>query len=306
MAVMFETEEEKRRKAIGATGLPGGGNVVNPVEPPPGGQQWTQDKINADEARMELERQAERRYRASNNYQSPTPQQDTPVQTSQGQGFAPPPTPSPSQPITPAPQYGTQSAADQLRRQQAWSAVQGGMNNPSAYTPEQILMMQNRVANTMASQNTNAERMAQSQAVNTGVAGSGASDRRMQELAAMNQANASGAMTDIEMKIAQDTANRRFGYAQLGADTAGQYGRDELSGRTLEEQALMDRMRLGESGRQFDSGLAADMYRYTDERDILDRYRTQEREDYMPILDEIVGKKKKADTPYGISLGGGR
>ena len=193
---------------------------------------------------------------------------------------------------TPAPQYGTQSAADQLRRTQAWEAIRAGSARPGL-SPEEIQSMQNRVANRMSSESSAAERMATEQAARAGVAGSGSADRRIQELAAMNQARSSAAQGDIEMTAAQDAMNRRLQYAGLGAETAGAYGRDELAGRSLEEQALMDRMKLMESGRQANQGTAADMYRWQNEAQIADRYRTQERDDYMPLLDRITGTSKK-------------
>lgn len=205
-----------------------------------------------------------------------------------------------------APNYSATSPADQLRRAQSWSAIRSGMEN-AGLTPAQVQAMKNNIANRMSSASSSAERMALEQAQRTGTAGGGASDRRLQELAAMNQASASGQMSQIEAGAAQDALNRQLQYAGLGANTASQFGQDELARTALGEQALMDRLKLRESGRQADIGVNTDMYRWLNEQQLLDRYRTQERDEYMPLLEKVTGRKlssSRSTRPTGYIPGG--
>lgn len=203
-----------------------------------------------------------------------------------------------STPTTPtAPTY-QQSPADQLRRAQAWKSIQTGREQ-AGLTPAELQAMKNNIANTMSSESSSAERLAREAAARAGTAGGGAADRRLQELAAMNQAKASSMMSQAELDALQKQKDRELQYSSLGAETASQFGQDELGYASLGEQAMMDRLKLGESARQADMGNISDIYKWQNELDLANRYRTQERSEYLPMLEDIYGQKIGNTTTTG-------
>lgn len=200
---------------------------------------------------------------------------------------------------TDTPTY-SQSAADQLRRSQAWDAIQQGRENAGLSAAE-IQAMKNNIANRMSSESSSAERLAREAAARSGTAGGGSSDRRLQELAAMNQARASSELGAIEANALENQKARELEYAGLGASTASQFGQDELGYASLGEQALMNRLALQEQARQANLGASTDLYRWQNENELLNKYRAQERSEYQPILDEILGRNR---TNYGRNVSG--
>jgi hypothetical protein len=208
--------------------------------------------------------------------------------------------------VSQSPGY-SQSASDQLRRSQAWRQLQQGRKEANL-TPAELQAMQNRVANQMSSASSSAERMATESAARAGTLGGGATDRRLQELAAMNQAGASQQMSAIEADALQRAKDRQLQYAGMGTETASRFGRDEMDYAGMNEQSLMDRMRLQEQGRIADMGNITDLYKFQNMNELLNRYRNQEREEYQPILNDILRMNKPntfSSTMGGIGGGGG-
>ncbi len=157
-------------------------------------------------------------------------------------------------------------------------------NIPTGLTPEQELAMRNRIRATDTAQSRGGYNRIRELMAAQGMSGSGAELSGISGMLRNQAATRQGALSDL-------------GIANANMNLQNQFNRANLMGNIASGIASGT-----ESGRQFDSGQAADMYKFGTSFDESTRQYNQQRNDYQQQLKDWLAKLNQGGS--GSSYGG--